>query len=92
MSCQCKQQDYLQQAISIAKSAGAIVKAAFNTPNKKVDFKSSKNDLVTETDRQSESLIFSQLKASFPSHRYITDACISCSYIDSSGRRVQHRM
>lgn len=71
MACQCEQQNYLQQAISIAKSAGAIVKATFNVPNKKVDFKSNKNDLVTETDKQTENLIFSQLRALFPSHKYI---------------------
>ena len=59
-----------KQAVSIAKEAGALVKAAFNIPNKKVDFKHDKNDLVTETDKQVEKLIFTKLKALFPSHKY----------------------
>lgn len=55
----------------IAREAGTIVKSAFNIPNKKVDYKFDKNDLVTETDRQVEKLIFSKLKGLFPSHKYV---------------------
>lgn len=70
MPCHCEQEYYSKQAVSIAKEAGALVKAAFNIPNKKVDFKHDKNDLVTETDKQVEKLIFTKLKALFPSHKY----------------------
>jgi fructose-1,6-bisphosphatase/inositol monophosphatase family enzyme len=70
MPCHCEQEHYLRQAVSIAKEAGTLVKAAFNISNKKLDFKSDKNDLVTETDKQVENLIFTKLKGLFPSHKY----------------------
>jgi 3'-phosphoadenosine 5'-phosphosulfate (PAPS) 3'-phosphatase len=44
-----------------------------------VDFKACEIDLVTETDKQVEELIISNLKSKFPDHRY---AChISTLYI-----------
>jgi 3'-phosphoadenosine 5'-phosphosulfate (PAPS) 3'-phosphatase len=35
-----------------------------------VDFKSCDIDLVTETDKQVEELLISNLKSKFPDHRY----------------------
>lgn len=90
MSCHCGQKHYLQHAVSIAKEAGVLVRAAFNVPNKNVDFKFDKNDLVTETDKQVETLIFTKLKKSFPSHKYASRHPFL--HPGLLGRRVLRRM
>ncbi len=47
----------------------------------KVETKESSSDLVTETDKQVEDLVLSELRQKFPSHRYrlCSNYSTSCS-------------
>ena len=47
-----------------------VASAAFQRENKSVQTKTSSSDLVTETDKIVEELIFSFLRERFPTHRY----------------------
>jgi hypothetical protein len=58
---------YLNVAVETAKTAGQIILSNFNN-SKTVEHK-GKVDLVTETDKACESLIFEYLKTAFPSHQ-----------------------
>ncbi|CAK9223133.1 unnamed protein product [Sphagnum troendelagicum] len=60
---------YLNVAVETAKTAGQIILSNFNN-TKTVEHK-GKVDLVTETDKACESLIFEYLKTAFPSHQLI---------------------
>lgn len=62
-------QKYLEVASSAAQRAGEIITAAFSEP-KSVEFK-GKVDLVTETDKQCEEIILTELREAFPSHKFI---------------------
>lgn len=57
---------FLSTAITIARGAGAILKAAGS--DRDADFKQNEIDLVTEYDRRSEAYIVSALRAAFPDH------------------------
>lgn len=62
--------EYLAVALEAAKGAGALILEAFKKP-KQIQEKSSAVDLVTETDKACENLIFSILKTRFPDHKFI---------------------
>lgn len=62
--------DFYSAAISVAKSAGEIIKTGFHR-KKKVSCKTSFSDLVTETDREVERHVVDALKAKFPDHKFI---------------------
>eukprot|EP00741_Cyanophora_paradoxa_P004433 tig00000802_g4303.t1 len=62
--------ELLSAAKEVAREAGALVREAINRP-KNIDTKSSGIDLVTETDRRSEEIVFSRLRAKFPTHIFI---------------------
>ncbi|MCL7049994.1 hypothetical protein MKW94_003443 [Papaver nudicaule] len=66
---------FLSVAIEAAKRAGEIIRTGFHE-KKNVEHK-GQVDLVTETDKACEALIFSHLKQHFPEHKFIgeeTDA------------------
>jgi len=61
---------FLSAAIQIAKEAGEHVRAGFYQA-KTIEFKDNTNDLVTETDKKSESIIITGLKKQFPDHIFL---------------------
>jgi len=71
--------------VKLAKEGGQLVRERIWS-QKTVDCKSCDIDLVTETDRQVEELIISNLKSKFPDHRFIgeesTATGIKCEFTD----------
>ncbi|KAI7738030.1 hypothetical protein M8C21_024853 [Ambrosia artemisiifolia] len=61
--------EYLTVATDVAKKAGEVIREGFYQ-TKHVEHKGSV-DLVTETDKACEDLIFNHLKKHFPSHKFI---------------------
>lgn len=59
----------LKVALAAAKAAGELISSAFNQP-KSVQHK-GKVDLVTETDKNCEELVFGKLREAFPEHAFI---------------------
>ena len=57
-------------AIDAATDAGALIRAAWSR-GKKVDVKAGPADLVTETDKACEQLIFQRIRGYFPGHRFV---------------------
>jgi inositol-phosphate phosphatase/L-galactose 1-phosphate phosphatase len=70
-------EDFLATAVDAAKRAGEIIRSGFYG-TKQVEHK-SQVDLVTETDKNCEELIFNFLKSQHPEHKFIgeetTAAC-----------------
>ena len=62
-------ENHLEVAIRAAKAAGAVISAALSLP-KQVQNKGAV-DLVTETDKECETLILETVKSSFPDHLFI---------------------
>ena len=52
---------FFDAALSLTRSGGDLVRAAINERDKRVETKDSKVDLVTETDRAVEKLLFDGL-------------------------------
>lgn len=61
---------YIKEANEIVNKAGEVIKKAFYE-NKKVELKAGFADLVTETDKAVEVLIFNHLKSKFKDHCYV---------------------
>lgn len=60
---------YVQTATEVAKEAGKIVHSAFLLARPSYNSKDGdQNDLVTETDKMVEQLIFTRLKSHYPTH------------------------
>jgi myo-inositol-1(or 4)-monophosphatase len=57
---------FLEVALDAANEAGAVLRAEFDRP-KKISYKGDV-DLVTESDKRSESIIVSKLRSHFPQH------------------------
>lgn len=56
-----------QVAVEAARAAGEVIQQAFNKP-KAVEHKGSV-DLVTETDKASEHLVYTRIKEAYPNHK-----------------------
>lgn len=63
--------EFLAVAIEAANEAGAALRAEFERP-KKISYK-GEVDLVTESDKHSESIIVSKLRAHFPDHAIVAE-------------------
>lgn len=78
-------EEFLAVAIDAAKQAGEIIRNGFHQ-KKQVEHKGSV-DLVTETDKACETLIFNHLKQHFPTHKFIgeetTAACGASELTDA---------
>lgn len=61
--------EFLQTAEPIVRDAGEIAKQFFGKPIRCPD--KAGGEIVTETDREVEKLIFSQLKSAFPDHGFL---------------------
>ncbi|KAJ6991976.1 Inositol monophosphatase [Populus alba x Populus x berolinensis] len=61
--------EFLETAVEAAKKAGEIIREGFYQ-TKHVEHK-GQVDLVTETDKACEALIFNHLKQQYPSHKLI---------------------
>jgi inositol-phosphate phosphatase/L-galactose 1-phosphate phosphatase len=62
--------NFLSVALAAAYAAGNVIKDAFSLRSKQVEHKSSV-DLVTETDKTCESLVYSYIQEAFPSHKLV---------------------
>jgi fructose-1,6-bisphosphatase/inositol monophosphatase family enzyme len=69
-------EEWYQAALEVAKRAAKVARAAFEREDKAVQTKASSADLVTETDKQVEELIFSFLREKFPSHCFIGEESV----------------
>jgi myo-inositol-1(or 4)-monophosphatase len=63
--------EFLEIAVEVANEAGAVLRADFERP-KKISYKGDV-DLVTESDKHSESIIASKLRARFPDHAIVAE-------------------
>jgi myo-inositol-1(or 4)-monophosphatase len=63
--------EFLAAAIEAANQAGAALRAEFDRP-KKISYK-GEVDLVTESDKHSESIIVSKLRERFPEHAIVAE-------------------
>jgi inositol-phosphate phosphatase/L-galactose 1-phosphate phosphatase len=54
-----------------ALAAGQIIKDSFDSDNKRIQQKSTHVDLVTETDKKCEQVIYQMLQQHFPTHAFI---------------------
>jgi inositol-phosphate phosphatase/L-galactose 1-phosphate phosphatase len=65
----------IQQCLAVAKqaalAAGQIIKDSFDVDNKGIEQKSTHVDLVTETDKNCEDVIYQMLQQHFPTHQFI---------------------
>ncbi len=64
-------EDYLRNAVEIAREAGALLAEQFKRP-KAITYKRP-SDLVTDTDRRSEALIIERLRKHYPGHAIVAE-------------------
>src|SRR6202142_1673050 len=62
---------FLEVAVDAARDAGLILRSEFDRP-KEISYK-GEVDIVTESDRRSEALIVSRLRAEFPEHGIVAE-------------------
>ena len=62
--------EYLGFAVQMAREAGEVLRENVQKP-KMMDQKSSRTDLVTETDREVEKLIVQRIQAQYPTHHIL---------------------
>lgn len=65
-----------QVAVAIAKRAGELIKNTCGTVSS-IESKLSFADLVTETDKNVEKLVFEALKEKYPSHKFIGEESVA---------------
>ena len=70
---------YLSAAIRVAKLAGDMIERAFHVTNKSTETKETFGDLVTQTDKDVEKLVFSELRKEFPSHHFIGEESVAAA-------------
>uniref|UniRef100_A0A6Q2ZCF7 Inositol-1-monophosphatase n=1 Tax=Esox lucius TaxID=8010 RepID=A0A6Q2ZCF7_ESOLU len=79
-------QDAMDHAVSLARTAGTLVREAVQN-DMKVMLKSSSVDLVTKTDQKVEKLILESVKEKFPTHSFIGEESVAagepCKLSDS---------
>ena len=66
------QSEFLKFAINIAKEAGEIQRIYFGH-NNTIKTKSTKIDLVSQADIESEELLINKIEAEFPNHDIIAE-------------------
>lgn len=64
-------ENYLQVAVEIARESGALLAQLSNQPHE-ISYK-RKSDIVTEADRQSETMITARLRREFPNHAIVAE-------------------
>lgn len=65
-----------QVAIAIAKKAGKLINDTCGLVSS-IEAKQSFADLVTETDKSVEKLVFDQLKLKYPAHKFIGEESVA---------------
>lgn len=71
-----KLDEFERVAVEVAKEAGKLIKQTWGTC-KSVEAKQSFADLVTETDKNVEKLVFEELKFRFPEHKFIGEESVA---------------
>ncbi|XP_066934061.1 inositol monophosphatase 1-like [Clytia hemisphaerica] len=69
--------NFLKEALHIAREAGSVIANVFQETKQNVQTKANCADLVTETDKAVEKLIFDYLRTKFPSHSFIGEESVS---------------
>ncbi|XP_052180665.1 inositol monophosphatase 3-like isoform X2 [Diospyros lotus] len=73
--------EFLAVAVDAAKKAGDIIRKSFYQ-TKHVEYK-GQVDLVTETDKACEDLIFNHIRQHFPSHKFIgEETTAACGFME----------
>ncbi|VDD86377.1 unnamed protein product [Enterobius vermicularis] len=72
-----REDEFFKVALGIVKSAGQLVRTAFEKPTMKVEQKSSHTDLVTETDKAVERHLIDGLSQAFPDHKFIGEESVA---------------
>jgi len=68
---------YLAAAKRVAKLVGDMVERAFHVTNKTTETKENFGDLVTQTDKEVEKFVFSELRKEFPGHHFIGEESVA---------------
>jgi myo-inositol-1(or 4)-monophosphatase len=68
---------FLPVAIEAARSAGKLLREALGGP-RRISYKGSPTDLVTEMDRRAEELVVERLLAAFPDHAVLAEEAGAC--------------
>lgn len=71
------EQKFVDVALEIVKSAGRLVRDAFDQPASVVQTKASNTDLVTETDQAVEKMLIEGLRKAFPEHKFIGEESVA---------------
>ncbi len=66
-------EDILINAISWARAAGAVQLRYFRNPELVIDTKFNINDVVTQADKESEKLLISLIKETYPDHSVLSE-------------------
>lgn len=74
--CDVNLEECERVAIDIARLAGKLIKDTCGLV-KSVESKQSFADLVTETDKNVEKLVFDELKKKFPDHKFIGEESVA---------------
>lgn len=69
-------EDCERVAVEIARKAGKLIKDTCGKV-RSIEAKQSHADLVTETDKNVEKLVFDLLKENFPTHRFIGEESVA---------------
>lgn len=81
---------YLETAVQAAKEAGALIRERVKTA-KRVEFKSSASDLVTEVDKASEERIRRVIRTFFPNHAILGEEGVEAGSKASKAALEEHR-
>lgn len=77
MSADLNLEECEQVAVALAREAGQLVRETWGKVGPSVEAKLSYADLVTETDKRVEELVFRGLKAKCPNHRFIGEESVA---------------
>lgn len=70
--------DWEATATGIAIKAGQMIRESCGKVHQ-IETKQSQVDLVTETDKNVEKLVFDYLKGKYPTHKFVGEECVSAS-------------
>lgn len=79
-----QEDEFFKAALRIVKSAGRLIRAAFEQPTLQIEEKTSHTDLVTETDKAVEKLLIGSLSQAFPGHKFIGEESVA------AGQKIEY--
>ena len=73
IDCTAQEQDWLDNARTMGREAGEILRSFFRRRDLDIEDKGSAYDIVTEADKNSERLIMSRLRERYPDHAILSE-------------------